>query len=129
VRLVTGAQSSGLPPVRPYAEFRLGYLLGRTPDGSAGERLLGVERSLAALIRRWRAGGTLSAGRDIRLAPATLDALTRWVEHGGGIGPEVLERLGVYHSGAVADAAVPVGWVRVYLDVAGRDPGRRRAHR
>lgn len=117
MRIVNAAPTGegGRPP-RPYAEFELGFLTARATAGTAGERLTSMERTLAGLVRRWRATDGLSAGRDIRIAPATLDALTAWVEAGGGIGTAELRRLGVYHSGAVSDAAVPSGWVRVYLD-------------
>lgn len=116
------------PPPRPYAEFSLPFVIARTGSAaaSAGARLDALEGTLAALTRRWHSRASLSPARDIRVAPETLDTLMRWVE---GAGPEVaaLGRLGVYHSGAVTDAAVPHGWIRVYLGGERSGPDERHA--
>lgn len=121
--------SDGHVPPRPYAEFRLPFVLARSAARGRGAlaRLDAVEHTLGELVRRWHAGAPLSPARDIRASAATVDALTRWVE---GAAPEVhaIARLGVYQSGAVADEAVPAGWIRVYVGggLAGQDAGRAR---
>lgn len=109
---------------RPYAEFKLPFVIARTTlaHDVARARLEGMEHTLATLIRRWRAGSTLSAARDIRVAPQTLTELLAWVERGGQMEPAFIERLAVYYSGAVADPAVPIGWIRVYLTVGRAGP-------
>lgn len=125
-RLVSG---SGVPP-RPFAEFSLGFVLARSSivGRGAAARLDAVEHTLGELVRRWSTGAPLSPARDVRTSAATLDELMRWIE---GAAPErdAIARLGVYHSGAVADDRVPAGWIRVYLGGRQRDPGELRAHR
>jgi hypothetical protein len=130
VRLVRPTVIPATPPgpPRPYAEFSLRFVLDRcTPvSPTAGARLDAMEGVLASLVRRWHAGAPLSPARDVRLAPSTLEAMMRWVE-AAAPDPAALERLGVYHSGAVADASVPRGWVRVYLGSERSGPGELRA--
>jgi hypothetical protein len=93
---------------------------------AASARLDALEGVLASLVRRWHHGAPISPARDIRLAPATLEALMAWVEDAPS-DPAAFGRLGVYHSGAVADAAVPGGWVRVYLGTERSGPDELRA--
>jgi hypothetical protein len=114
------------PAPRAFAEFRMGFVLSRLTAGDAGARLDAVEGTLASLVRRWRAGASISPARDLRMAPPTLAALLQWVETEGGHTAPVIERLAAYWSGAVADPAVPAGWIRVFLDVGQRGPGSRR---
>jgi len=127
------------PPPRPYAEFSLGFVLLRSAieHGGAGARLDAIEGTLAQLVRRWRAGERLSAARDVRMAPGTLDTLLAWLESGddgdavpAAIDPRTLGRLGVYASGAVADETVPRGWIRVYIGATRPGSGEesRRLH-
>lgn len=111
-------------PPRPYAEFTLGFVIGAALEHTGVmARLDAFERALGQLVRQWRGGARLSPARDIRVSPETLRTLMGWVEGGtpDGAAPS---RLGVYHSGAVADPAVPAGWVRIY--VAGGAPAPAR---
>ena len=116
-------------PQRPYAEFRVGFVVARLAglNRTPRERLDGMEAALLRLISRWRAGDPLLAARDIRMSPATLDEVVAWVEGDEWTESDLIERLGVYQSGAVADPAVPRGWIRVYLGVGRSEPGPLRA--
>jgi hypothetical protein len=114
---------------RPYAEFRVGFVVARLEGATRNprERLDGMEATLTRLISRWRAGERLSVARDVRMSPATLGEVVAWVEGDEWTDTDLIERLAVYHSGAVADPAVPRGWIRVYLGLGRREPDRLRA--
>ena len=83
-------------------------------DGIA-RRLDAFERTLVALTRAWRADAPLAPARELRVSEETLDQLLAWIENGERPDSGEMERLGVYASGAVTDAAVPSGWVRIRL--------------
>lgn len=118
-----GLHSSRPVPPRAYAEFRVGFVVASSigPDRGPRGRLDGMERTLTNLSSRWQAGERLSAARDIRMSAATLDDVVAWIVGDEWADAGLLERLGVYQSGAVADPAVPRGWIRVYP--APRHPG------
>ncbi len=114
---------------RPYAEFRVAFVIRGAPIGTKEPqaRLDGVESALGSLVRRWNAGRPLSVSRDVRMTQSTLDTLMRWIGGEAVIDPGLVERVGIYHSGAVADPAVPGGWIRVYLGPEHPEPERSRS--
>jgi len=57
------------------------------------------------------------------MAAITCEGLLTWVEAEACAEGDAAGRLAVYVSGAVTDDAVPVGWVRLYLDRALADSG------
>src|SRR5829696_697736 len=102
-----------------HVEFTLHYLIERAGCTAAqpDRRLDCFERTIAALARQWRGERPIAPARELRMADETRDALLAWVEGDGadaGTG-RVVERLGVYASGAVTDDSVPEGWVRLTL--------------
>ena len=104
-------------PRTTHVDYLLRFVIDRSiaaSDGIAG-RLDALERTLVALTRAWRPDAPLAPSRELRVSEETLDQMLAWIE--GGERPEhrELERLGVYASGAVTDAAVPDGWVRIRL--------------
>ncbi len=104
-------------PRTTHVDYLLRFVIDRSvaaSDGIAG-RLDALERTLVALTRAWRPDAPLAPSRELRVSEETLDQILAWIE--GGERPEhpELERLGVYASGAVTDAAVPDGWVRIRL--------------
>jgi hypothetical protein len=112
-------------PMPVHLEFPLHYLIQRSgvTTSPADHRLDGFENAIAALARRWRPERPLSPARELRMADETREALMAWVE-GSAVTDRhhMLERLGVYASGAVTDDSVPEGWVRINLDAR---PGGR----
>jgi hypothetical protein len=104
-------------PRTTHVDYLLRFVIDRSvaaSDGIAG-RLDALELTLVALTRAWRPDAPLTPSRELRVSEETLDQMLAWIE--GGERPErrELERLGVYASGAVTDAAVPDGWVRIRL--------------
>jgi hypothetical protein len=102
-----------------HVEFPLHYLIQRcgVSTARADHRLNGFENAIASLARRWRPERPLSPARELRMADETRDALMAWVEGSDASQAHLLERLGVYASGAVTDDTVPEGWVRLNLVV------------
>jgi hypothetical protein len=104
-------------PRTTHVDYLLRFIIERSvaaSDGIAG-RLDALERTLVALTRAWRADTPLAPVRELRVSEFTLDQMLAWIEDGERPGQRELERLGVYASGAVTDAAVPDGWVRIRL--------------
>jgi hypothetical protein len=111
---------------RPYADFRVPFVMGgvRADATEPRARLDGVESALGSLVSRWNAGRPLSVSRDVRMTQSTLDGLITWIAGEEVLDAGFVERLGIYRSGAVADPAVPGGWIRVYLGLEQRQPER-----
>jgi len=101
-----------------HLEFTLHFLIqhagGFAPR--ADSRLDGFERTIARLASRWRPQRPIAPARELRMADETRDAFLAWVEGDDERADRPLERLGVYASGAVTDASVPEGWVRLRLN-------------
>ena len=104
-------------PRTTHVDYLLRFVIERSiaaGHGIAG-RLDALERTLVGLTRAWRPDAPLAPARELRVSEETLDEMLAWVEGGERPDSGVLERLGVYASGAVTDAAVPEGWVRIRL--------------
>ena len=113
-----------LPRVRRsplFVEFTLAHVIQRAgdPGPQPRGRLNALERTLSLLARTWRPERPISPVRELRMSDETREALLAWVEAEKAADGDTLCRLGVYASGAVSDAAVPDGWVRVRLRMGG----------
>lgn len=98
-----------------HVDFLLRFVIDRSTSASSSvsARLDALERTLAELTRRWRSQGPLAPARELRMAGDTLSSLLAWLEAPGNADAADIARLGVYASGALTDAAVPAGWLRV----------------
>jgi hypothetical protein len=100
-----------------YLEFTLAHLIARC-DGDESDperRLDAMESSIALLARTWRDERPIAPARELRMSDDTREALLGWVEARQAAQGSTLSRLAVYASGAVTDAAVPDGWLRLRL--------------
>lgn len=83
----------------------------------AKRRLNGIENVLALLAKRWRSPTQpIHPHRELRMCEETTLRLLAWVDVENTEDGSTVERLTVYASGALTDASVPVGWVRLLVD-------------
>ena len=104
-------------PRTTHVDYLLRFVIERSlaaGEGIAG-RLDALERTLVALTRAWRPDAPLAPARELRISEETLDQMLAWIESGERPDRQMMERLGVYASGAVTDRKVPDGWVRIRL--------------
>jgi hypothetical protein len=104
-------------PRTAYVDYLLRFVIEQSAGvgiGVAG-RLDALERTLVKLTRPWRAESPLTPARELRASSETLDAMLTWIEDGERPTGHDAERLGIYASGAVEDAGVPEGWLRVRI--------------
>ena len=104
-------------PRTTHVDYLLRFVIDRSIAAGYGiaGRLDALERSLVGLTRAWRPDAPLAPAREIRMSEETLDEMLAWIEGGERPDGDVIERLGVYASGAVTDVGVPEGWVRIRL--------------
>ena len=100
-----------------HVDFLLRFVLDRNASAEprVSARLDALERTLTELTRQWRHHPSFAPARELRLAGDTLQSLLAWLEAPGDPEPSDLARLGVYASGALTDADVPSGWLRIHL--------------
>jgi hypothetical protein len=98
-----------------HVDFLLRFIIDRSTSASSSvsARLDALERTLAELTKQWRSDDRIAPARELRMSDDTLSSLLAWLEAPGNADAADIARLGVYASGALTDATVPAGWLRV----------------
>ena len=98
-------------------EVRLDWLIDSSgiEEGDPFRRLNTLENQLANLASQWRVWRPIEPARELRMCEGTRDQVVLWAGPVDVATRHMLERLVIYHSEAVLDNAVPIGWIRLAL--------------